>query len=113
MRRLARCFLQSRGRARVDDRLVLPGLVSVIRNGPRWRGAPSASDPHKTLDNRFERWSRAGVFARIFADLTSEGGARDQLMVDATHLKARRTAAALLTRGALRAGSAALASKII
>ena len=49
--------------------------------------------------NRFIRWSRLGVFNRIFAELAAKGGKPDQLMIDATHLKAHRTAASLLKKG--------------
>ena len=107
MRRIEPYFPLSRGRARVDDRRVLSGIVYVIRNGLMWRDAPSSYGPHKTLYNRFVRWSRAGVFNRIFAGLAAEGGPPDQLMVDATHLKAHRTAASLRKKGLLRVGSGA------
>ena len=103
MRRIAPFFPLSRGRARVDDRRVLSGIIYVIRNGLMWRDAPPAYGPHKTLYNRFVRWSRMGVFNRIFAGLTAEGGTPDQLMVDATHLKAHRTAASLRKKGLFRA----------
>ena len=75
------------------------GIMHVIRNGLRWRDAPKDYGPHKTLYNRFVRWSRLGVFDRIFASLASERGAPEQLMIDATHLKAHRTAASLLKKG--------------
>jgi putative transposase len=35
------------------------------------------------------------LFNKIFADLAVKGGKPDQLMIDATHLKAHRTAASL------------------
>jgi transposase len=89
----------SHGVARVDDRRVISGIVFVIRNGLRWRDAPKDYGPHKTLYNRFIRWSRLGVFNRIFAELARKGGKPDQLMIDATHLKAHRTAASLLKKG--------------
>ena len=98
-RRIEPFFPLQRGSARVDDRRVLSGIIYVIRNGLMWRDAPPAYGPHKTLHNRFVRWSRAGVFNRIFAGLAAEGGAPDQLMVDATHLKAHRTAASLRKKG--------------
>jgi len=40
-----------------------------------------------------------GVFDRIFASLAGEKGKPEQLMIDATHLKAHRTAASLLKKG--------------
>jgi len=38
------------------------------------------------------RWSRLGVFDRIFAALTGGGPKPERIMIDATHLKAHRTA---------------------
>lgn len=71
----------------------------MIRNGLRWRDVPSDYGPHKTIYNRFIRWSRLGVFNRILAELAAQGGETDNLMIDATHLKAHRTAASLLKKG--------------
>ena len=99
MARLRPFFPRSHGRPRVDDRRVLSGIVFVNRNGLRWRDAPSAYGPHKTLYNRFIRWSRMGVFDRIFAALAGEGPKPERIMIDATHLKAHRTAASLLKKG--------------
>ena len=52
---------------------------SVIKRGLQWRDAPSDYGPHKTLYNRFVRWSRMGVFDRIFADLAASEGVPEQL----------------------------------
>ena len=73
--------------------------VFVIRNGLRWRDAPRDYGPHKTIYNRFVRWSRLGVFNKIFAELARKAGKPRRLMIDATHLKAHRTAASLLKKG--------------
>ena len=99
MRRISPYFPLSHGVPRVDDRRVISGIVFVIRNGLRWRDAPREYGPHKTIYNRFIRWSRLGVFNKIFAALAAKGGKPDQLMIDATHLKAHRTAASLLKKG--------------
>jgi putative transposase len=99
MRRIAPYFPLSHGIARVDDRRVISGIIFVIRNGLRWRDAPREYGPHKTIYNRFVRWSRLGVFNNIFAELAREAGKPSRLMIDATHLKAHRTAASLLKRG--------------
>lgn len=94
-----------RGVPRVDDRRVISGIVHVIRNGLMWRDAPARYGPHKTLYNRFVRWSKAGVFERIFEALAAESTATGTVMIDATHLKAHRTAASLLKKGLFRAVS--------
>ena len=107
MRRIEPYFPLSHGVPRVDDRRVISGIIFVIRNWRRWRDAPTDYGLHKTIYNRFIRWSQLGVFNRIFAALVAKGGKLDQLMIDATHLKAHRTAASLLKKGLFRDVSAA------
>jgi transposase len=107
MRRIRPHFPLSHGVPRVDDRRVISGIVFVIKGGLRWRDAPPGYGPHKTLYNRFVRWSRMGVFDRIFASLAGEAGEPDRLIIDSTHLKAHRTAASLLKRGRFPACSGA------
>ena len=92
-------FPLSHGVPRVDDLRVVSGIIYVIKNGLQWKDAPKGYGPHKTLYNRFVRWSRMGVFNRIFAELAGKAGTRNRLMIDATHLKAHRTAASLLKKG--------------
>ena len=93
MGRIERYFPLSHGIARVDDRRIVSAIVFVIKNGLRWRDAPRAYGPHKTIYNRFVRWSRMGVFNKMFAALARTGGKPERIMIDATHLKAHRTAA--------------------
>ncbi len=92
-------FPRPHGRPRVDDRRVISGIIHVIRNGLRWRDAPAVYGPSKPLYNRFIRWSKAGVFNRIFATLAAMSEATGAVMIDATHLKAHRTAASLFKKG--------------
>jgi len=88
-----------RGVPRVDDRRVISGIIHVLKSGLMWRDAPTVYGPPKTLYNRFIRWSKAGVFDRIFATLAALSEATGTVMIDATHLKAHRTAASLLKKG--------------
>ena len=97
--RIAPYFPLSHGVPRVDDRRVLSGIIFVLRNGLRWRDAPKEYGPHKTLDNRFIRWSRLGVFDRIFSNLSAQDDVPETLMIDAAHLKAPRTASSLSKKG--------------
>jgi putative transposase len=92
-------FPRSHGVPRVDDRRVISGIVYVLKHGLQWRDAPQAYGPHKTLYNRFRRWTEMGVFDRIFSNLAAEDGPPETLMIDATHLKAHRTASSLLKGG--------------
>ncbi len=99
MRRIEPCFPLSHGMPRMEDRRVLSGIVFVIRNGLRWRDAPTDYGPPKTIYNKFLHWSRLGVFSTIFAELAGKGPRLERLMIDATHLKAHMTAASLLEKG--------------
>ena len=92
MARLRPYFPKSHGKPRVDDRRVLSGIIFINRNGLRWRDAPDAYGPHKTLYNRWKRWSEKGIFARMMAGLAAEHGEEKTVMIDATYLKAHRTA---------------------
>jgi transposase len=93
--RLKPFFPLSHGVPRVDDKRVLSGIIFINRNGLRWRDAPAVYGPPKTLYNRWVRWSRLGVFARMLTELAAEGRDTETVMIDATHLKAHRTASSL------------------
>ena len=95
MTRLRPCFPKSRGKALVDDRRVLSGIIFINRNGLRWRDVPAAYGPPKTLYNRWKRWSDMGVFARIMAGMAAEAPDNKTISIDATYLKAYRTASSL------------------
>ncbi len=83
----------TRGVPRVDDRRVISGIVHVLRSGCRWKDAPEAYGPHKTLYNRFVRWAAKGVWELLFTRLAEAGGPPAAVMIDATHVKAHRSAA--------------------
>ncbi len=101
-------FPLSHGFPRVDDHRVISGIIHVIKRGLQWRDAPAEYGPYKTLYNRFVRWSKMGVFNRIFSELAAQSGIPDQLQIDATHLKAHRTASSLLKKGMFPAVSVRL-----
>ena len=72
-------------------------MIFVNRNGLRWRDAPKDYGPHKTLYNRWKRWGQMGVFTRMMEGL-SASAERKTVMIDATYLKAHRTASSLAVK---------------
>jgi transposase len=104
MARLQPFFPKSHGRPRVDDRRVLSGIIFINRNGLRWRDAPREYGPAKTLYNRWKRWSDKGVFLAMMDGLSAKGTERKTIMIDATYLKAHRTASSLGVKKGVRAG---------
>ena len=95
MDRLRPFFPRSHGKPRVDDRRVLSGIIFINRNGLRWCDAPKEYGPAKTLYNRWKRWGDMGVFARMMEGFSSEAATPKTVMIDATYLKAHRTASSL------------------
>ena len=98
MERLKPFFPKSHGKPRVDDRRVLSGIIFINRNGLRWCDAPKEYGPAKTLYNRWKRWSDNGVFARIMVGLAGQRAEHKTIMIDATYLKAHRTASSLCVK---------------
>lgn len=97
-----------RGARRVDDRRVISGVVHMLKTGARWRDCPREYGPYTTIYNRFNRWSRQGVWEDVFYALTGSSGVIGAASADSTHIKAHRSAAGgkggpLPTRSADRA----------
>ena len=103
MDRLRPFFPKSHGRPRVNERRVLSGIIFVNRNGLRWCDAPREYGPHKTLYNRRKRWGAIGIFARMMDGLAAGKAEPQTIMIDATYLKAHRTASSLRLKKGLRA----------
>jgi transposase len=82
-----------RGARRVDDRRVISGIVHMLRCGARWRDCPPDYGPYTTIYNRFNRWSRQGIWTDIFCTLTGSTGRIGTMSIDSTHIKAHRSAA--------------------
>ncbi len=98
MARLEPYFPKSHGKPRVDDRRVLSGIIFINRNGLRWRDAPREYGPNKTLYNRCKRRSDKGIFAQIMIGLAAESREEKTVMIDATYLKAHRTATSMAAK---------------
>lgn len=82
-----------RGARRVDDRRVISGIIHMLRSGARWRDCPAVYGPYTTIYNRFNRWSRQGIWQGMFAALTGSTGMISTASIDSTAVKAHRSAA--------------------
>ena len=81
-----------RGKARVDDRRVISGILHVLKSGCRWCDCPPEYGPPTTVYNRFVRWAERGVWERLFRELAAFGRSTHVQMIDSTHVKAHRSA---------------------
>lgn len=82
-----------RGAHRVDDRRIISGIIHMLRSGARWRDCPTAYGPYTTVYNRFNRWSRQGIWQEMFEALTGHCGVYGSVAIDSTLIKAHRSAA--------------------
>ena len=69
-----------RGVPRVNDRRVLNGIFWVLRSGAPWRDLPNNFGPYTTCYNRFVRWRRAGVWAKLMSALAGAHDAAVQMI---------------------------------
>ena len=81
-----------RGKERVDDGLVISGILHVLKSGCRWCDCPPEYGPTTTIYNRFVRWAERGVWERLFRELAGRGRSTQTQMIDSTHIKAHRSA---------------------
>ena len=86
MARLEPFFPKSHGKPRVDDRRVLNGIFYILRTGSPWRDLPERYGPYTTVYNRFNRWSKQGVWEAIFKVLSHMERAADMASADSTHI---------------------------
>lgn len=60
------------GRPAVDHRLMVEGMVLVMRTGCSWRALPERFGPWQTVVSRYRRWCQEGLWARILPLLQSQ-----------------------------------------
>ena len=101
--RIKRHFPPARGVRRIDDFRVISGIIHVIRNGLLWKDAPVEYGRYRTLYHRFIKWSRAGIFNHIFAELAADGITVDWLTSEVASFAVQRTAVRLVNKGMLPA----------
>lgn len=91
-----KCVLPTkvRGVKRVDDRRVLNGIFYVLRTGIPWRDLPQQYGPYTTVYNRFNRWSKAGVWDQVM-DAVIDAHNGDVVMIDGTSVRVHHAAATL------------------
>jgi len=86
------------GRTNLDHRMVLNGILWILRTGAPWRDLPERYGKWKTVASRFYRWQKAGIWERVFAAVQQQGDAQGELdwdvhFVDGTVVRAHQHAA--------------------
>lgn len=73
-----------------DNRIFINGVLWIFKTGAAWRDLPERYGHWKNVHRRFARWSKAGIFDRIFRVL-SEDADMEFLLMDGTIIKAHQT----------------------
>ncbi len=81
------------GPQRIDDRQILSGIIHVLRAGCRWCDCPKEYGSYTTVYNRFNRWSKKGIWQAIYVTLTGRNHPSKTVMTDSSYIKAHRSAA--------------------
>ena len=84
----------SRGVKRVDDRRVINGILYALRTGIPWQDMPEQYGPWSTIYNRLNRWSKTGIWDKIFEAIVDSHNT-DTVMVDSTSIRAHPSTAKL------------------
>lgn len=76
----------------VDDCRANSGIMHMLKCGGRWADCPPEYGPSTTVYNRWNRWSRHGVWTCILAALTEKGWIAETGQIDSSYIKAHRSA---------------------
>lgn len=87
-----------RGRPAQDHRLIINGILWILRTGAPWRDIPDYYGPWSTVASRFYRWQQAGIWQQVLEALQQQcdaAGAIDwtKHSVDSTIIRAHQHAA--------------------
>lgn len=87
-----------RGHRYADHRRVINGILWKLRTGAAWRDLPERYGPWQTCQDRLARWRRDGTWLYLLQTLQAQADEAGDLdwdgaALDATHIKAHRSAA--------------------
>jgi putative transposase len=80
-----------RGSTGRDNRMFVEGVLWIVRTGSPWRDLPEAFGEWNSVFRRFSRWSRKGVWQRIFAAMSDDHDF-EYLIIDSTIVRAHQHA---------------------
>ena len=80
------------GGRRRNNRLFVEAVLYRYRAGIPWRDLPERFGDFRVIHTRHMRWSRSGVWERVFTHLAADAD-NEYAMIDATIIRAHQHAA--------------------
>ena len=76
-----------RGRPWKCTRLVLDGIVWILRTGAPWRYLPEHYPSYPTCHRRFQQWTADGTLRSVLVHLSAllDGGSADEAFIDGSY----------------------------
>lgn len=93
------------GRTAGNNRLFVESVLWIARTGAPWRDLPSEFGLWNSAYQRFSRWSRQGIWHRIFAQLAGDADF-EEVFVDSTIVRAHQHAAGAAKKTATKPSGA-------
>lgn len=84
--------LGDQGRTAADNRRFVEAVLWIARTGCPWRDLPAEFGLWNSVYQRFARWSRSGVWHRVFAQLAGDADF-EEVFIDSTIVRAHQHAA--------------------
>lgn len=97
------------GRTSKDNRLFVDAVLWIARTGAHWRELPEQFGAWNSVFQRYNRWSKAGVWEQIFRSLAGDADF-EYVMLDSTIVRAHQHSAG--AKGGLNRGKPLVVQKV-
>lgn len=100
--------LDPQGRKRINDKLLLEGVLWILKTGAQWSELPRKYGSYQTAHRRYQEWVSRGTFAEILRILAQDMEERgrislEECFIDGTFASAKKGALVLAPRNAEKA----------
>ena len=88
--RIEHCLPLQRGNVSISNLQMVNAILYVAEHGCKWRGLPKRFGNWHSIYTRMNRWTKAGVINRMFAELQKEQIVRikiEAVSLDSTSIK--------------------------
>ena len=100
------------GRPSLNPRMVLNGILWILKSGARWRDLPARYGNWNSIYHKFRLWCRLGLFERLLQLINTNAQDATLLEIDSTFCKVHQSACSGLKAQAIGASRGGKNTKI-